>query len=68
MVWSGATNRVWDDALVFQACVRSNTALDIYVLKGGVPETVMFGWTSDISQFYEDGFYNSVMFRDNMIQ
>ena len=33
MVQSGATKRIWDDALDFEAYVRSNTALDIYMLR-----------------------------------
>ena len=42
-----------DDALEFEAYVRSNTALGIYMLQGEVLETVMLGGTSDISQFCE---------------
>ena len=53
MVWASAPNRVWDDVLEFEAYVRSNTALYIYMLQGEVPETVILGGTSDISQFCE---------------
>ena len=68
MVWEGAPKRVWDDALQFESYVRSNIALDIYMMQGGVPETVMWGGTSDIIQFYMHGFYDWVMFRDDPIQ
>ena len=49
MVRAGALKRIWDDALDLEAYVRSNTALDIYMLQGEVIETVMLGRTSDIS-------------------
>ena len=38
-----------DDALEFEAYVRSHTALGIYILQREVPEAVMLGGTSDIS-------------------
>ena len=38
------------------------------MLQVEVPETVMLGGTSDISQFCEHGFYDWVMFRDELIQ
>ena len=58
MVWAGATKQVWDDALDFEAYVRSNTALYIYMFQGEFPETVRLGRISDISQFCKHGFYN----------
>ena len=48
--------------------MRSHTDLDVYMMQGEVPETVINGVTSDISQFCEHGFYDWVMFRDNPIQ
>ena len=38
------------------------------MLQGEVPETVILGGTSDISQLCEHGFYDWVMFRDEPIQ
>ena len=67
MVRAGAPKRLWDDALEYEAYVRSNTAHDLYILDGQVPETVMSGQTSDISQFCELGFYEWIMFRDEPI-
>ena len=56
MVWVGAPKQVWYNALKFEAYVRSNTALDIYMLQGELPETIILGGTPDISQFYKNGF------------
>ena len=64
MVKSGAPRRLWDHCLELEALIRSNTALDIYELKGQVPETVMSGETSDISPFVELEWYQWLMFRD----
>ena len=64
MVKSGAPRRLWDHCLELEALIRSNTALDIYELKGQVPETVMSGETSDISPFVEFEWYQWLMFRD----
>ena len=64
MVKSGAPRRLWDYCLELEALIRSNTALDIFELRGQVPETVMSGETSDISPFVEFEWYQWVMFRD----
>ena len=68
MVRAGAPRNIWDGALEYEAYVRSNTAHDIYIFQGEVPEIVMSGETSDIRQFSELAFYQWVMFRDNPIQ
>ena len=67
MVWAGAPKQIWDDALDFEAYVRSNTDLYIYMLQGEAPETVILGRTSDISQLCEHSFYDWVIFRDKPI-
>ena len=36
MVWTGAPKRLCDDVLQFESYVRSNTALDIYMMHGGI--------------------------------
>ena len=64
MIKTGAPRRLWDHCLELEALIRSNTALDIYELKGQVPETIVSGETSDISSFVEIGWYDWVMFRD----
>ena len=50
---SGAPNRLLDDCLELEFYIRSNTACSIYKLDGEVPDTIMSGETSDISQFCE---------------
>ena len=65
-VW--ITKELWDDCLVLELYIRSNTAHDIYMLSGEVPETIMSGETSDISQFCEFEWYERVKFRDVAIQ
>ena len=62
MIKSGAPKRLWDYCLELEALIRSNTALDIYELRGQVPETVMSGETSDILPFVELEWYQWVMF------
>ena len=44
---------LWDNCLELEAYMRSNTAHERYKLDGEVPETVMSGEMSDISQFCE---------------
>jgi len=45
-------------AIELEAYVRYNTAHKIYILQGGVPEMVMSGEKSNISQFYEFAFHD----------
>ena len=67
MVRAGAKKPFWADAIELEAYVRFNTAHDIYILQRGVPEKVMSGETSDISQFCEFAFYDWIMFRDQPV-
>ena len=57
MVQSGAPKRIQEYALDFKSYMRSHTAMDIYMLQGEVPGTVMLGGTSGISQFCQHGLY-----------
>ena len=45
---------------------HSLTSNDIYMTNGEVPETIMTGSTADISHISEFGWYDWVMFRDNV--
>ena len=56
MVQAGAPKRIQEYALDFKSYMRSHTAMDIYMLQGEVPGTVMLGGTSGISQFCKHGF------------
>jgi hypothetical protein len=64
MVKTQTPKKLWDDCLEMESMIRSNTAHDIYELGGEVPETIMSGETSDISQLCELGWYEWCKFRD----
>eukprot|EP00804_Cyclotella_cryptica_P016777 CCRYP_002064-RA/>CCRYP_002064-RA protein AED:0.32 eAED:0.33 QI:0/0/0/1/1/1/2/0/448 len=68
MIKSGSPKKLWDDCLVLESYIRSNTAHDIYMLHGEGPGTIMSGETSDISQFCEFEWYEWVKFRDSAVQ
>ena len=53
---------LWDYCLELEAYIRSNTMHKIYKLDGEVPNTVMSGETSDISQFCKLEWFEWVMF------
>ena len=67
MVRSKCPKRLWDDCLERECYIRSNTAHNIYSLAGEVPETMVSGETSDISQFAEYRWYEWVKFRDTSV-
>ena len=48
--------------------MRSNTALGVYIFQVEVPETLMVGEPSNISQFCEHWFYDWFVFREEPIQ
>jgi hypothetical protein len=60
MMPSGCPKRLWDDCLVREAYVRSNTALDIFRLEGQVPESRVKGENADISTIAEYRWYEWV--------
>ena len=64
MIKQRSPKKLWDDCLELEGYIRSNTAHDIFMLDGEVPETIMSGETSDISQFCEFEWYEWVYFRD----
>eukprot|EP00804_Cyclotella_cryptica_P017277 CCRYP_016828-RA/>CCRYP_016828-RA protein AED:0.02 eAED:0.02 QI:0/0/0/1/0/0.5/2/0/461 len=68
MIKSGSPKKLWDDCLVLESYIRSNTAHDIYMPHGEVPETIMSGETSDLSQFCEFEWYEWVKFRDSAVR
>ena len=51
LLQSRAPKHLWDDCLELDAYIRSNTAHEINKLDREVPETIMSGEMSDISQF-----------------
>jgi hypothetical protein len=62
MVCASVPKPFWANAIKLEAYICSNTAHDIYSLQGEVPETVMSGKITDISQFCKFAFYDWVMF------
>ena len=64
LIKSCTPNRLWDDCFELESCIRSNTAQWTYKLDGKVPETIIIGEKSDISQFCEFEWLKWVMFWD----
>ena len=62
MLAKGSPKRLWDHSLELEAFVRSHTALDIYGLRGQVPETILKGNTADISFISEFEWFQWVMY------
>ena len=57
---------LWDHCIELEGFIRSCTVNDIYETAGETPETIMTGQTADISHICEFGWYDWVMFRDNV--
>ena len=62
MLKSGCPKPLWDHFIELESLIRSHTALDIYVLEGQVPETVMSSQTGYISSLCEVEWFECVMF------
>jgi hypothetical protein len=57
---------LWDHCIELEALIRSMTSNSVYMTNGKVPETIMTGSTAVISHICEFGWYDWVMFRDNV--
>ena len=66
MLKVGSPKPLWDHCIKLEARIRSHTALNIYGLKGQVPETLMTGQTGDISNLCEFEWFQWVMFYQPM--
>ncbi len=66
MIKTGSPKALWDHCTELEAFIRSSTSNDMYMTNGEVPETIMTGSTADISHISEFGWYDWVMFRDNV--
>jgi len=66
MIKTGSPRTLWDHCIELEALIRSSTCNDIYMTNGEVPETIMTGSTVDVSHICEFGWYDWVMFRDNV--
>jgi hypothetical protein len=59
---SQSPRRVWDRAIELASIVRSHLALDMYKIKGQVPETIMLSQTADIAFICSFAWYNWVYY------
>jgi hypothetical protein len=66
MIKTGSPRVLWDHCIELEALIRSSTNNNVYMTDGEVPETIMTGSTADISHICEFGWYDWVMFRDNL--
>ncbi len=66
MIKTGAPKCLWDHCIELEGLICSNTANDIYVTGGEVPETIMKGGTANISLICEFAWYDWVMFHDTV--
>ena len=57
MVKNQTQKSLLDDCLEYESLIRYNTSNDIYELQGEVPETIVSGETSNISQLCDLGWY-----------
>jgi hypothetical protein len=66
MIQTGSPRTLCDHCIELEALIRSSTCNDIYMTNGEVPETITTGSTAVISPICEFGWYDWVMFRDNV--
>ena len=60
-------SKLLEDCLKLEAYFRYNAAHEIYKLDGQVPNTVMSGKTSDISQFCKQEWFKCIIFPDKLL-
>jgi hypothetical protein len=66
MIKTGSPKSLWDHCIKLEALLCSLTCNDIYMINGEVPETIMTGSMADISHISEFGWYDWVVFWDNV--
>jgi hypothetical protein len=66
MIKIGSPRVLWDHCIELEALIRSSTINNVYMTNGRVPETIMTSSTASISHICEFGWYDWVMFRDNL--
>jgi hypothetical protein len=66
MIKTGSPRVLWDHCIELEALIRSLTSNNVYMTNGKVPETIMTSSTADISHICEYGWYDWVMFWDNL--
>jgi hypothetical protein len=66
MIKTGPPRVLWDHCIELEVHICSSTSNNVYMTNGKVPETIMTGSTADICHICEFGWYDWVMFRDNL--
>jgi hypothetical protein len=66
MIKTGSPKVLWDHCIELEALICSSTNNTLYMTKGEVPETIMTGSTANISHMCGFGWYDWLMFRDNV--
>jgi hypothetical protein len=66
MIKTSSPKVLWDHCIELEALIRSSTSNNIYMTNGEVPETIIIGSTANISHICEFGWYDWVIFRDNV--
>ncbi len=66
MIKTSSPRVLWDHCIEFEALICSSTSNSVYITNAKVPETIMTGSTTNISHICEFGWYDWVMFRDNV--
>jgi hypothetical protein len=66
MIKTGSLRVLWDHCIELESLICSSTCNNIYMTNGEVPETIMTGSTANISHICEFGWYDWVMFQDNL--
>ena len=59
---AGLPKKLWGNCLELESFICSHMTFNIFDVNDKVPQTVMSGETSDISQFCEHGWYDLVEF------
>ncbi len=66
MIKTASPRVLWDHCIELEALICSLTNNNIYMINGKVSETIVTGSTANISNICEFGWYDWVMFRDNV--
>jgi hypothetical protein len=66
MIKTGSPRVLWDLCIELEALIRSSPSNIIHMTNGEVPETIMTESTANICHICEFGWYDWVMFRDNV--
>ncbi len=67
MIKTGSPRVLWGHCIELEVLTRSLTSSSVYMTYGEVPETIMSGSTANISHICEFGWYDWVMFWENVL-